>query len=112
MSPRGFFLSINKFNIIKMLILKILWKYKMQDIIENATIFYKNGSKEIYNAISIMDKGVYTGEIRQINPMEDGFVHQKFIPMDQIEKIIFLNKNGKTIDIDFKRKKIERKKYV
>jgi hypothetical protein len=82
----------------------------MQSIIENATIFYKNGFKEIYEAISVIDNGVYTGEIKSLDKSYDEFVHQKFIPMDQIKRIIFLNKNGKTIDIDIKMKKVGRKK--
>ncbi len=71
----------------------------MQNIIENATIFYKNGLKEIYDAISIIDKGVYTGRIKSINK-NDEFIHHEFIPKDQIQKIIFLKK-GKTKLIDF-----------
>jgi hypothetical protein len=73
----------------------------MQNIIENATIYYKNGFKEIYDAISIIDKGVYTGKIKSIDTNGGGFIHHKFIPKVQIQKIIFLNKNGKSKDIDF-----------
>jgi len=37
----------------------------MQNIIENATIIYKNGLKKICEAISITEKGVYTGCIKK-----------------------------------------------
>ena len=81
----------------------------MKNIIENATIFYKNGVREIYDAISILEKGVYTGEINSIEENEE-FIQQKFIPKDQIQKIFFLNKNGKTEDIDFKNNNMEEKR--
>jgi hypothetical protein len=72
----------------------------MKEIIENATIIYKNGYKEIYDAISIINNGIYTGEIKSNNSKIE-FIHQKFIPKDQILKIIFLNKKGQTRNIDF-----------
>ena len=35
----------------------------MVKIIENATIIFKNGSKEFFDAISITENGIYTGHI-------------------------------------------------
>ena len=72
----------------------------MKDIIENATIFFKNGSKELCNAISIIDKGVYTGKIELIDGKKDRLIKHGFIPKDQIEKITFLNEHGKSKEID------------
>lgn len=69
----------------------------MEKIIENATIYYKSGSKEIYDAISIVEKGVYTGEIKSIEK-DEKFIQKKFVPIDQIQKIIFFN-NGKLMKL-------------
>jgi len=72
---------------------------EMQNIIENATIIYKNGLKKVVDAISITKNGIYTGKIRlNHNPIE-GFVNYSFIPRDQIKKINFLNKWGESTDI-------------
>lgn len=81
----------------------------MNRIFENATIYFNNGIKEIYDAISIADQGVYIGQIKSINNKKEQFIHHKFVPLDQIDKIFFLNKNGKSRDIDFKKFKEERK---
>lgn len=72
----------------------------MQDIIENATIIYKDGLKKIYEAISITKKGVYTGYIKPKNKKGEEFVNHSFIPRDQIQKIMFLNEHGKSKNID------------
>ena len=73
----------------------------MDEILENATIIFKNGDKEFCNAISIGDKGVYTGKVKSINENSDRFINFGFIPKDQIQKIIISNDDGKSKDIDF-----------
>jgi hypothetical protein len=79
----------------------------MEDIIENATIIYKNGLKKSYDAISITDKGVYAGHIKNKDGME--FVNHSFIPIDQIKKISFFDSNENK-DIDFETLKRRNKK--
>ena len=71
----------------------------MNDLIENATIIYKNGLKKTCEAISITEKGVYTGFIKSSNNKE--FVNNSFIPMDQIKKILVFAENGKLKNLDF-----------
>lgn len=73
----------------------------MQEIMENATIIYKNGLREIFDAISIANKGVYTGQIRR-NDKEIEFINHSYIPNDQIERILIFN-NGTAKDIDIKK---------
>ncbi len=73
----------------------------MKNIIENATIFYKNGMKHIYDAIDITKIGVYTGHIITKHGQENVFEEHGFIPFDQIEKIIIFDEQGKAQDIDF-----------
>jgi hypothetical protein len=75
----------------------------MQVLIENATIIYKNGLKEICETISVTEKGVYTGEIKSINENRRDFIYHCFIPKDQIQKIMVVNEEGKVKDIDFKK---------
>ena len=72
----------------------------MQNIIENATIVYKNGLKKICEAISITERGVYAGYIKPKNDEE--FVNHSFIPKDQIQKIMVFSENGKLKDIEIK----------
>ena len=62
----------------------------MKDIIENATIEYKNGLKKIFEAVNITEKGIYAGSIRSINE-EKKFVYNSFIPLDQIKNIVVCN---------------------
>ena len=62
----------------------------MKDILENVTIIYKNGLREIFNAISIVNRGVYTGQIKKINNNDIEFVNHSFIPKDQIDRILIL----------------------
>ena len=78
----------------------------MNRIFENATIYFNNGLKEIYDAISITGQGVYIGHFKSNNKKEQ-FIHHKFVPLDQIDKIFFLSKNGKLKDIDFKNLNLE-----
>ncbi len=65
----------------------------MEKIIENATIVYKNGLRKIFNAISIQNKGIYIGFIKNNNG-RPVFVNHSFIPNDQIKKIVFFNNKG------------------
>lgn len=71
----------------------------MEKLIKNATIIYKNGFKKFCDAISITEKGVYTGHLKSSNNME--FINSNFIPMDQIKKIFVFNENGKQKNLDF-----------
>ena len=73
----------------------------MNDLIENATIIYKNGLKKICDAISITEKGVYTGFIKSSNENKEEFVNNSFIPMDQIKKIMVFTENGNLKNLDF-----------
>ena len=72
----------------------------MKNIVENATILYKNGLKQLCDAICITKKGIYTGRIIKKSEKEGVFDDHGFIPRDQIEKIIVLNEHGKAKDID------------
>lgn len=70
---------------------------KMDKVLKNATIIYNDGSKENYEAISITLNGVYTGKIES-NYKENNEVKifdHRFIPFENIERIIYLNKSGK-----------------
>ena len=49
----------------------------MKDVIENATIIYKNGLKKIVDALSISEKGVFTGYIKSKSDV-DKFVCYSF----------------------------------
>ena len=75
----------------------------MNDLIENATIVYKNGLKKICEAISITEKGVYTGFIKSSNENKEKFVNNSFIPLDQIKKIMIFNENGKLKNLNFEK---------
>lgn len=66
----------------------------MKDIIENATIEYKNGLKKIFEAVNITEKGVYVGAIRSNNE-DEKFVYNSFIPSDQIRNIFVCDEKGK-----------------
>ena len=72
----------------------------MKDIIENAMIIQKSGEKQIYDAIHITKKGVYTGCIIIKREEREEFEDQGFIPRDQIQKITVCSKHGKLRDID------------
>jgi hypothetical protein len=77
----------------------------MNDIIENATIIYKDGLKKICDAISITEKGVYTGYIKSNKDNCVDFIDSGFIPIEHIGEILFISKDGK-----LKRRKIVSKK--
>ena len=73
----------------------------MKNIVENATILQKNGVKQIYDAIHITKKGIYTGRVITTSKKREVFEDHGFIPCDQIEKITVYNDHGKLKDIDF-----------
>ena len=73
----------------------------MKPIIENATILYKSGGKQMFDAISITKKGIYTGRIIIRDEQEDVFEDHGFIPRDQIDRIMVCNEHKKARDIDF-----------
>ena len=72
----------------------------MKNIIENATITQKSGEKQIYDAIHITKKGIYTGCIIIKTEEREEFEDHGFIPLDQIQKITVCTKHGKLRDID------------
>jgi len=72
----------------------------VKNIIENATITYKSGEKQLYDAIQITKQGVYTGHIMTITEGREEFEDTEFIPRDQIQKIMVCNKDGKSRDIE------------
>ena len=82
----------------------------MEKIIENATIIHKNGLRKIFNAISIQNKGIYIGFIKNNNG-RPVFVNHSFIPNDRIKKIVFLNNKGNLENIFFSKdiKEVKRK---
>ena len=74
----------------------------MNEIVENVTIYFKNGERECFNAISLRKKGVCTGNI--VNNSDNGikFIEQNYIPLNQIEKITFLLDNDELKTLDLK----------
>ena len=79
----------------------------MRDIIENVTIIYKDGLKKICDAISITEKGVYTGYIKSNKDNCVDFIDSGFIPIEYIEEILFISKDGK-----LKKRKMGGKKKI
>lgn len=73
----------------------------MRNIIENATIIYKNGFKKIVEALSITKNGIFIGKIIQNRKTKDEFINYSFIPRNQINKINFLNEKGELTHIFF-----------
>jgi hypothetical protein len=71
----------------------------MEHIIENVTIFYKNGSKQLFEAILVTEKGVYIGQLRSKNGIHEDFEDHSFIPRDQIQKLS-VSEKGKLRDIE------------
>jgi len=73
----------------------------MKQKIENGTILFKNGFKKCYEVISLTKTGVYTGHLQISNKNHKKFVDQEFIPLDQIQKILVLDKHSRVREIDF-----------
>jgi len=59
-------------------------KIDLVKICENTTIVYKNGNREIFDAVQITENGVTTGYISKDRKFEEG----GFIPKNNIKKII------------------------
>ena len=72
----------------------------MENIIKKAIVIQNNGMKQLYDAILVTQKGIYTGSIKTINKGEQEFEEHSFIPRDQIKKIMIFNEHGKSKDID------------
>ena len=68
----------------------------MDKILKNATIIYTDGSKENYEAISINSKGIYTGNIESYSEKnsELKIFDHRFIPFNNVKKIIYINDEG------------------
>jgi len=66
-------------------------EFEIINILEMAQIIYNDGKKDIFEAVQIADKGVYTGRIRN-----NEFIRGGFIPKRSIIHII---SNGKNIFI-------------
>ncbi|MFE3845529.1 hypothetical protein ACFL1L_01540 [Thermoplasmatota archaeon] len=61
----------------------------MEKILENVTIYFKNGERECYCAISFRKKGICTGFITNDTDNNLKFIEQGYIPLDQIDKITY-----------------------
>ena len=61
------------------------------------------GIKKICDSISITKMGVYIGRLESKKEINQNFVNYGFIPKNQIQKIIFFDKNGNSKFIDFKK---------
>ena len=64
----------------------MLRRFKMVEILENATIVYKDGVKEQFEAICLTDKKVITGRIFKEGKKEE-FVDYGFISRRNIKHI-------------------------
>jgi hypothetical protein len=77
----------------------------MQKIIKNVTVVYKDGNKKLFEAVSIVDDGVYTGSFNKKNRSKPVFVDSGFIPIDHVEKICGLSEEIDNLNIEYKIKK-------
>ena len=59
-------------------------KRKKIEILENATVVFNNGEKEILDAVNVNHKGVFTGHLRN----HSEFVEGGGIPANNIKRII------------------------
>ena len=64
---------------------------------KNATIIFRDGDEEYYEAISITTNGIYTGDMKKKSTKDknSNFYNYRFIPFGNVEKIIYKNENGK-----------------
>jgi len=69
---------------------------QIEDIIENATVSFKTGGKQLFDAIKIVKNGIYIGQFHTENDSTIRFEEHSFIPHDQIEKITVCTDHGKT----------------
>ena len=75
------------------------------DDFKNATIFFKNGEKQLCDVVSITEKGVHTGHINNTIDESESVIRHGFIPKYQIEKIIIGPSKGTIKEIIFSSKK-------
>jgi hypothetical protein len=66
------------------------------NLYENAIITYISGEKEIFEAIKLTDKGIYTGRIRKNLNQNEEFIDDGLISKENVKTIIILDKNGKS----------------
>jgi len=75
---------------------------KKDNLYKNAIVTYNNGEKEIFDAIVITEKGIYTGFIRLNKDRHEKFIDDGLISKENIQKIVVLDKEGTSKDINFK----------
>lgn len=63
-------------------------------VYKNAVITYDNEKKEIFDAIVITDKGVYTGHTRLDKDNNEEFIDDGLISKEDIKNIIIIDKEG------------------
>jgi hypothetical protein len=71
----------------------------MEKQLENATIIFKNGVREFCDFVSIRDKGVFIGRVKSNEGNKTFNVH-RFVPKDQIKRIIISDRNCKPKDVN------------
>ncbi len=73
----------------------------MGEEFETVTIFFKNGEREICDAFSITESGVYTAHVSSSSNGLSHAIENGFIPKEQIKRIIISHKDGTVKKIDF-----------
>jgi hypothetical protein len=73
----------------------------MKKIYENVTIYFKNSERECYKAITFREKGICTGIIKNNPYSKTRFIEQRYIPLNRIVKITYLDKNNELSIVDF-----------
>jgi hypothetical protein len=72
------------------------------NIYRNVIITLNSGEKEIFDAITITDKGIYTGIIKKKKNQDEEFIDDGLISKENIKKIIVFGEDGNSQNIDFK----------
>jgi len=70
-------------------------------ILKNAIITYNNGEKEIFDAILITEKGIFTGVIKMNDNYSEDFIDNGLISKKEIKNIIVFYKEGRSQTINF-----------
>ena len=73
-----------------------------KNILKNAIVTYNSGEKEIFEAIMISDKVIYTGFIKLNKKFEEKFIDDGLISKENIQNIIVLDNDSKSQIIEFK----------
>jgi hypothetical protein len=73
------------------------------NLYRNVIITFNSGEKEIFDAITITDKGIYTGIIKKKKDQDEEFIDDGLISKENIEKIIVFGEDGNSQNIDFKK---------